>query len=174
MVSGYYILYKIRNGQVDYSKWEYEHRIAYETYHSIKLSSDTVIHHVNHDKLDNSENNLVAYSNKEHSRIHAIERAKTNGWHIWGEQQNRCIDCGAPIYKDATRCIHCMHKSKRTKKHPSKEELAEYIKTMSNVQIAKMCGVSDVSVKKWRKKYGLPSSNEQHGWKRGKVKQSHI
>lgn len=168
VVRGYYILYPINNGVVDYTKWTYEHRVAYEFYNNVKLTKDMVVHHINHDKMDNSKDNLAVYTNSEHTRMHKIEECRQDGKHVYCTEQHVCIDCGVPLSDfRSNRCVKCAHMQQRKPNHPTRDELSEYIKTMSNTEIARMCNVSDSAVRKWRKKYNLPSANEQHGWLRG-------
>lgn len=167
MVRGYYILYKIVNGKVDYSSWKYEHRVAYEYYHNVELSKDSIVHHINHNKLDNSKENLITYTNSEHARMHFIERAAEQGRILHARTQPVCIDCGRPIKSYySKRCVACSHRHARVDTHPTKEELSEMILTMNNSEIARKLNVSDKAVGKWRKKYGLPSASEQSRMKK--------
>lgn len=50
---------------------------------------------------------------------------------------------------------------KRLIKAGLKEELLELIKTKTFVEIGKMYGITDNSVRKWCKKYGLPSTKKE-------------
>lgn len=162
---GYYVLHPVIDGCVDYDTAIKEHRLVYQLHHGITLDDDTVIHHINKDKLDNRIDNLMALSISEHARLHALEYDSSLDY--TQPKKNYCVDCGAEIWPKATRCAKCYQINRRTKKHPTKEQLAEYIKTMNNTEIGKMCGVTSKAVEKWRKKYGLPSYNEQHGTNRG-------
>lgn len=165
-VNGYYILYKCISGVTDYSKWWYEHRIAYESANGIVLTSDQIVHHKNHIRTDNRIENLEVLSNEEHSRMHKKERDIACGHNV-DVEEHYCIDCGIRISPGGTRCIKCSHKRLMTEEHPTKDQLSNWILVMNNSEIARMCGVSDAAVRKWRKKYDLPSANEQHGWSRG-------
>ena len=68
-----------------------------------------------------------------------------------------CIDCGKEICCGAKRCIKCAHVLQRKVIDiPSKEELFELIKTKSFLEIGRIYGVSDNTVRNWCKSYGLP------------------
>lgn len=175
-VNGYYALYDVVDGNPAYDKsYVLEHRLLYEIYHGVKLGPSDSVHHKNHNRSDNSIENLVLLSSSEHSRLHAFERsgAVPEGYAYRGYMSGNptvmhnyrmCPDCGKPISRGAKRCTGCSRKAARSSMYPSKEQLTEYIKTMSNIEIAQMCGVSDRAVAKWRRNYGLPSASAQRGW----------
>lgn len=52
-----------------------EHRFVMEKHLGRKLREDEVVHHRNHDKLDNRISNLMVMSNQEHTTLHQRERA---------------------------------------------------------------------------------------------------
>ena len=178
-INGYNALYKIIDGRIAYEKgYVLEHRFLYELYHGVKLKKTEYVHHKNHDRSDNSVENLVMLSASEHAQLHALEDGKnvidksdvssySTGTKGVVRVKRTCPDCGKPVKGGAVRCMSCFRKSRQHPAMPSKDVLAEYIQTMNNVEIGKLCGVSDRAVAKWRKKYGLPSSDEQHGWNRG-------
>ena len=74
----------------------------------------------------------------------------------FSKKEYKCIDCGNPITKGATRCVDCSHKLTYKCEHPTREILKDFIRTKSFVEIGKIYGVSDNSIKKWCKKYNLP------------------
>lgn len=63
-------------------KFRYEHRVVWEAAHG-PIPSNAMIHHKNHDPLDNRLENLEALSRSEHMRTHMLhdgsERAKRIG-----------------------------------------------------------------------------------------------
>lgn len=59
-----------------------------------------------------------------------------------------CIDC---------RNIYRIGNSKR----PTKNELQKYIGKLSFVKMGEIYGVSDNAVRKWCKKYGLPTKRNE-------------
>ena len=75
--------------------------------------------------------------------------------------EHYCVDCGAPIGKGAVRCIECSHKKQYKCEHPDRQTLKFLIRNKTFVAIGKEFGVSDNAVKKWCKKYGLPSKRKE-------------
>ncbi len=68
------------NGYLRYGKDKYVHRLLAEVYAKRKLKRSEIVHHVNHNKLDNSENNLLICKNqKEHMLIHAQDAIRNAG-----------------------------------------------------------------------------------------------
>jgi len=161
ILDGYYVIYKVIDGHIDFTSYQMEHRFLYERHYGVRLPRDVSIHHINHDKLDNHIENLCALTRSEHAKLHAAELGKVY-------EQRYCVDCGVPIYgRNAVRCVECSHKNLGFNGPPPKDVLKELIKMHNNTEIAKEYGVSETAVRKWRKKYGLPSANEQHGRHRG-------
>lgn len=154
MRRGYLVLHPVVDGRIDHDTSIYEHRLVYELTNNVKLSSTDFVHHINHDKSDNRPENLMVMSNSEHAKRHAIEMGKHIG-------PTYCVDCGKEIWNGSVRCVECGSAHRRTRNHPTKEQLTELIASYSNVEIARMCGVSDTSVRKWRKKYGLLTARQQ-------------
>lgn len=69
-----------------------------------------------------------------------------------------CIDCGKPITKNSKikRCEECAHKQQRkVKDRPDKETLYKELKESNFIEVGKKYGVSDNSVRKWCRYYGL-------------------
>lgn len=67
-----------------------------------------------------------------------------------------CIDCGKSIDSHSVRCNECNKINQRKVERPSKEELSKLIRENSFSEVGKMYGVSDNSIRKWCKYYGLP------------------
>ena len=71
------------------------------------------------------------------------------------DKENYCIDCGAPIYPESTRCIQCEAKNRQTFQI-TREDLKALIRTTPFTKIGNQYNVSDNAVRKWCDKYGLP------------------
>lgn len=69
-------------------------------------------------------------------------------------KRNKC-SCGEGIFRTSSMCNKCKGIKMRKTDRPTKEELEGMIKTMTWVDIGKRHGVSDSTVRKWAKNYGL-------------------
>lgn len=78
-----------------------------------------------------------------------------------------CMDCGAPIHIRSTRCKKCWAKFVAQTAHElnphniQRDELKNLIRTLPLVQVGRYYGISDNAVRKWCRKYGLPSHATQ-------------
>lgn len=69
----------------------------------------------------------------------------------------QCIDCGAPVYKEDTRCVSCHNIFQRkVANRPSRDQLKELIRQKSFTEIGKLYDVSDNAIRKWCDTYNLP------------------
>lgn len=69
---------------------------------------------------------------------------------------NFCKKCNAEISNSATYCVNCAHILSRIVERPSREQLKDEIRKESFTFLSKKYKVSDTSIKKWCKSYGLP------------------
>ena len=72
------------------------------------------------------------------------------------QKKNCCCDCGKIITHGAKRCPACYQKSQRIVDRPNREELKLLIRSTSFTTIGKKFNVSDNTIRKWCKFYGLP------------------
>lgn len=81
------------------------------------------------------------------------------------DNQNYCIDCGAPIIRSSTRCPACAAKEnglrERKVVRPDRDTLKSLIRTQSFVQIGQRYGVSDNAVRKWCDAENLPRKKKE-------------
>lgn len=85
-----------------------------------------------------------------------IERSR-NYIKIGNNRLNKCPLCGKLKDVKASVCLECyLKQTAKNSNRPPKEQLAQDILTMSNVQIGKKYGVSDNAVRKWLRRYNLP------------------
>lgn len=118
--------------------------------------SDTTIRNINRgDEFYNSELEypIRPYSKSIKMRLRDENVIKNknykNGKYV-------CPVCGKYITNCAKMCTECALKERRkVKDRPSKEELLELIKTKSFLEIGRMYGVSDSTIRKWCKSYNL-------------------
>lgn len=122
------------------------------------------VHHVDGDYKNNKENNLELLCPNCHSLTSNYKSSNKNGRqgrkkYILKKQQDFCIDCGEPVYKNANRCKECNLKHKvdnGIKKRITRNELKQLIRQLPFTHIAKKYDVSDNAIKKWCKSYNLP------------------
>ena len=71
--NGYYMTYKPGRPTADSTGYIYEHRLVMEEHLGRYLESKEIIHHKNHNKLDNRIENLEIVSPITHNLIHAVK-----------------------------------------------------------------------------------------------------
>ena len=71
------------------------------------------------------------------------------------KKQKKCLDCSNLISYDAVRCKECNNIKNRKNTRPSSEELKILIENNSFLKIGKMFDVSDNTIRKWAKGYGI-------------------
>lgn len=67
-----------------------------------------------------------------------------------------CVDCGTTVSYGSLRCFSCYSKFQRRVERPNREELKYLLKNMSMVDIGKIYGVSDNTIRKWCVSENLP------------------
>ncbi len=73
-----------------------------------------------------------------------------------------CVDCGKEISYGAVRCHDCSAIHLQKVPRPSKEELYNDLLNDSFLAVGKKYGVSDNAVRKWCKRYGLPTKSSEY------------
>lgn len=81
-------------------KKSYEHRVIAETILGRKLEGNEVVHHVNHNKLDNRPENLIITTQSKHLKQHAKDRLCCRKGHLYS-------DVGAYTTEGSRRCKKC-------------------------------------------------------------------
>lgn len=68
-----------------------------------------------------------------------------------------CKFCGKEVWASNDCCKECSDMQRRVVERPTREILKEKIRTESFLAISREYGVSDNAIRKWCKKYNLPS-----------------
>lgn len=115
------------------------------------------IHHIDGNHYNWDVENLMVLCPNCHSQTDnycgkAVKREE--------KKKHFCTECGKEICRNTKTglCTECMYKTKRKVERPSKEKLEELLKSVNGnfSELSRMFGVSDVAIRKWCKKYGLP------------------
>ena len=77
-------------------------------------------------------------------------------------QDSYCIDCGKQISRGAIRCKDCFNKKRQTVERPSPEQLKQELCETNFVEVGKKYGVTDNTIRKWCKGYGMSSSAKDY------------
>jgi len=136
----------------------YVHRLMYRTFVG-DIPSNMEINHIDHNKENNSVDNLELLTHSDNLKKAVL--------HYGNKLKPRCKQCGKVIYSKNPNVHYCMkccmqkHKkfyvSRRKKyEHPDKESLWKLIKSKPFTEIGKIYGVTDNSIRKLAKAYGLP------------------
>lgn len=112
------------------------------------------LHHINGDNTDNRLENLQILCPNCHSQTENYCGQANKKEH----KKNYCKDCGRELKtKNAKYCLSCASK-RRAKKEITKEELILKLKKHNGnrSQLANEMNVSETTIRKWCKKFGLP------------------
>jgi hypothetical protein len=112
------------------------HRVIYEKYHKVKLTTKDVIHHIDGDKENNSISNLKLMTLAEHSKLHASERSQKikelecaqcgQDYLIALSLYNYKIKKGQKIFVCSKRCAGLLN----SKYLPKKKQSVEYLENV--------------------------------------------
>lgn len=163
MVNGYPAIY------IDPShSTVYIHILEMEKYLGRALSEEEVVHHCDQNRANYSIDNLWCFKTAaDHTAFHQghdFER-DDDGIYYCPNKYNRCPICGKRIDYGADVCAECYNENRvRRSKCPSKEVLQDIIQRYGGnfTQIAKLFDVTDNAVRKWCKKYDLPSHSSDY------------
>lgn len=141
--SGYLQIKLSKNGE---SFFPYVHKLVATAFID-NTNNYTEVNHIDHNKLNCNIANLEWCTRSENM----IKMAEFYGL----RNPTKCESCNKEISNGATKCKDCKSFSRRKVERPSKDELSELIGKLPLTKIGKMFGVSDNSVRKWCKSYGI-------------------
>lgn len=145
---------------------KYVHVLMYESFNKIAIPEGFDVNHIDHDKNNNTLENLELITHKENMR------KMVDFYHAEGtmnkryDKENYCLDCNSQITLESNRCRSCAGKYRDTNRkvlnRPSKENLYGLLKENSFTFVAGIFGVSDNAVRKWCKSYDIPSKSSYY------------
>lgn len=124
----------------------------------------TEVNHKDHNKLNNSVDNLEWISHRDNIKDMVAynikigkfqESIKHNNKYVSKQLLDMCPICGKIKYKSGNMCLDC-YKKIRSQHLPNKEQLKNDLLCRNFTKIGNKYGVSYTAIKKWCKKYGLP------------------
>lgn len=111
----------------------------------------TDVNHKDENKLNNRLNNLEWCTHSDNLRFYNKNHPKEKQ-----AKQNICIICGNRTYNTKYCSNKCLSISNRKSVFQNRDELKQAIRVTSLVEIAKDFGVSDATIRRRCKEYGLP------------------
>jgi len=136
----------------------YLHRLVYTTFSGENnYVGDYDVHHVDYNKDNCSYSNLEKMSHRDNMGDFIL---KKYGLDINKDNNNYCPTCGIKISKQAIHCKKCLSKMLTSYKIKKVDIINSLNNSKGNfTQSAKEFSMTDNALRKWCKKYGLPSKS---------------
>lgn len=147
----------------------YLHRIVAEKLIGRELKRGEQVHHIDKNKKNNDPSNLMVFvSAAAHTCFHEggilIPTSEPHVFDCKSAFNNRCIDCGKLLYDTkGKRCRPCFYKHRQVVQRPTKDVLVRELQNLSFVKVGKKYGVSDNTIRKWLKAYGVDPKTIHQG-----------
>lgn len=160
--NGYNLIKPTDSNDAMSNGFQYEHIAVAEKKLGRELKKGEVVHHLDENKQNNSPDNIIIFAtNAEHTAFHKGNKEiyfDSDGIaHV--DVGNKCLNCGCVIDKHAKLCRKC-YLIKHHSSIPEKDELLNLLKIYSFVEIGKIFGVSERSVRKWCVSYNMPTQRK--------------
>lgn len=173
VLNGYVVVYRPEHPSAMRSQnWEgyiYEHIVVAERKIGRSLSANEEVHHLDLDRSNNNPTNLIVLEKSQHVALHIwiskgapiSKDVGANGVNSGKSKVTKTryckrSGCSNVLFDTADYCgRECMDFDKRKVARPSMETLAVDLNTMSFLAIGRKYGVTDNSIRKWARQYGL-------------------
>lgn len=136
-------------------KKKYVHRLVAEAF---LPNPDNLpeVDHIDNNRANNMLSNLQWITHQDNMRKQVSYRRGRS--HTHKLRPPKLCQCGKIISKKATRCKKCYRQSIGAKETPAKDKLLSelILANGSFTKVAKKYGITDNTVRKWCKQYGLP------------------
>mgnify|MGYP005863884361 CR=1 FL=1 len=146
------------------------HRLVASAFYGIPIvrgDSTIEVHHKNHDKSDNSLENIGLVTRKENmiesfhfynSKTTKKLRGNSIRYRVISELPPMCSDCKKPINKKKyVYCLDCRARHDRVVERPEPDVLFYLLLNYPLTFVGNPYGVSDKAISKWCVKMGIPS-----------------
>ena len=151
----------------------YCHILAAEHKLGRALKPEEVVHHINEDKIDYSEDNLLIFVNQNaHASFHArglsLEDLIEVEPNVFTVEEKRCTCqyCKKEISRGAATCVDCfnIYRNRKIKERPTKDELLNILTSKRGcfAEVGRIYDVSDNAIRKWCKTYQLPYHSKDY------------
>ena len=179
--NGYRVVYMPNHKRAYKNGTVYEHVLIAEQIIGRSLKPGEVVHHKDRNRLNNLPDNLIVFaSNSAHTLFHA-NNCNQESLVLLPDKTCTCLDlrylharrydkfhdecpsCHGPKHITAGVCDNCrrMHFARNI---PDKDSLSPRLNEHRGnfTKVAAIYGVTDNAVRKWCKKYGLPSKTREY------------
>lgn len=135
------------------------HRVVLQTFQPIDNYEEMTVNHKDGEKLNNNLDNLEWMTLKENIR-HAWDTGIVGSTGIT-MYKHKCKSCGKHFEREREESYYCSvecssYGDRKVKKRPSKDYLYELIKENNFRIVGRKYGVTDNTIRKWCKDYGIP------------------
>lgn len=151
----------------NYDGWQYEHVFIKELELGRFLNSNECVHHLDGNRGNNHPSNLILMTKADHARIHKwISMGKVH--EVISEKVFRCIICDAVVLGKknkycSKKCVNAAYTTRKVNTVGltlNKEILIDLLTEHKNfLEVGKKFNISDNAIRKWCKKFGIPSSS---------------
>lgn len=154
----YAYVYKKGHPRENKDHFVYEHILVAESILGRYLQDDECVHHIDHNRKNNNPVNLMVFAtNSDHIAFHHGARVECeNGVFKAVYEEAICPSCGVHFTKNKSKQKYCSLRcsqiaQRKVTMRPSTEVIHVLLKENTYVEVGRMFGVSDNTIRKWLK-----------------------